>query len=192
MTSNIPTSLPTYPSELLEQFERDIKKMLPLMKDFLGHKAEMQIALDDDPQASTFSFAPAKRIINVPRMRYIRYLQGEHLYTPELFQFILLHEAGHYRDLLKEEEITGTSTMLKCLKALADKKIVLNSELTIPTGEIFHDCYNCIDDVVVNTDVMKYIAANLSPAFLSTTYQTNNFPIYRSVAGGGEYQKNGQ
>ncbi|MDR0607952.1 MAG: hypothetical protein LBG52_06525 [Candidatus Peribacteria bacterium] len=180
------------PSEVSKHFEEEIQKMLPLMKNFLGRQTEIQIVLQDDPKASTFSFAPATKSIQVPQTWYTRYLQGEHLHTPELFQFILLHEAGHYRDLLKEEEITGTSTMLRCLMELTDKKIVLSPQLAIPTGEILHDIYNYIDDVVVNTDVMKYNAANASPAFVSTTYQTYNFPLFTPVEQGGEYQTNGR
>jgi hypothetical protein len=179
-----PNLSPAIPPEVLAHFDQHLQKIQPLIRDFLGYHTRLQITLDGDPELKTFAFAPATNTILVPLKWYQNFLSGEALHTEELLKFILLHEGGHYRDKLKEQEIAGVSAMLACLTSLREKKITLSPIIAIPIGEMIHELYNCIDDVVVNTDVMKYKAAQTSPDFLSTTYQTYNCPVYREKAAG--------
>lgn len=99
----------------------------------------------------------------------------EHLLTARL---TMAHEMAHFRDMLREKITLGKGSMYEVLKKLSTKKIDLGGGEYIPIGERIHCFYNCVDDIIVNQEVMNFIPFGLNKEDFHKDYQTSAFADY--------------
>ena len=154
-----------------------VKKYSPNLNKFIWYQDKVSFKIDD--QASTFYFSPKEKLIAIPGNWFGEYLvdreNPEHLLTARL---TMAHEMAHFRDMLREKITLGKGSMYEVLKKLSTKKIDLGGGEYIPIGERIHCFYNCVDDIIVNQEVMNFIPFGLNKEDFHKDYQTSAFADY--------------
>lgn len=157
-------------NEFVEKYRQNLNK-------FIWYQDKVSFKIDD--QASTFYFSPKEKLIAIPENWFRKYLADrenpEHLLTAKL---TMAHEMAHFRDMLREEITLGKGSMYEVLKKLSTKKIDLGGGEYIPMGERIHCFYNCVDDIIVNQEVMNFIPFGLNKKDFHKDYQTSAFADY--------------
>ena len=167
---------------LQEEFEKFKEEYKGDLKRFIWYKDDVEFVLDE--KASTFYFSPKEKKIWIPLSWFVEYLavlkgnwNGLEQYKLH-WKFWLAHEFSHFRDMLKEQDVTKESSMYKVLKRLSGRKIKISEDKYIPIGEMVHTIYNTIDDIVVNYEVMNFMSFWITPDMIKTLYQTKLFADY--------------
>ena len=157
-------------NEFVEKYRQNLNK-------FIWYQDKVSFKIDD--QASTFYFSPKEKLIAIPGNWFREYLEDrenpEHLLTAKL---TMAHEMAHFRDMLREKITLGKGSMYDVLKKLSTKKIDLGGGEYIPMGEKIHCFYNCVDDIIVNQEVMNFIPFGLNKEDFHKDYQTSAFADY--------------
>ena len=156
------------PQGYLRQFD----EYKPALNGFIGFK-DVKLVIDDKHE--TCYFDPKERKVGIP-LKWL--IEGE-MSLDKLFErlkmkFWIFHEFSHYRDLIKESDISWNRSMLDIMERVSKKNVVINDWWKIkkiPLGKIIRTLYNCIDDTVVNTEVANYIPANISLNAMKSVYQ---------------------
>ena len=153
---------------------------------------DVDLVIDDG--ADTCYFAPWERKVAIA-WRWLKEMEAsEDKDFEELkIKFWIFHEFSHYRDMIKESDITWDESMLRVLQNIAKKKIIFEEwweKRKIPIWHIIHTLYNCIDDIVVNTEVWNYTHAEISKGDMKSVYQRYLFPDYKKDKE-GEKDENG-
>lgn len=169
-----------YPEDLLQselklfvkQYEHDLLSFI-----WYYDKAKFTI----DAEENTFYFRPKDKVVWIPLDWFLRYISDKdnpkHLSTAKIG---LTHEFSRFRDMLREKISTGKSSMYDALKNLNSKKIPLADGKTLPIGEKIHTFYNCIDDIIINEEVMKFLPFELGKKDFQDDYQQDAFPDYNA------------
>ena len=170
---------PTLASEFnlfVKEYEADLYK-------FIGYEDTAKFQLDK--KINTFYFNPQKKLIGVPLQWFQDYLKDKnnpnHLMTAKIR---LAHEFSHFRDMLREKISTGKGSMYEVLKKLSKKKILIGNGKFLPIGEKIHTFYNCIDDIIINEEVMRFIPFGLTKKDFHKDYQEDAFADYKKQKGG--------
>ena len=66
-------------------------------------------------------------------------------------------------------------SMIDILKYIWDQKVKFGPDKYIPIGQIMHRIFNCIDDIIVNTEVEMDIGAGVDKSHLNWFYKYNLF-----------------
>ena len=170
---------PTLASEFnlfVKEYEADLYK-------FIGYEDTANFQLDK--KINTFYFNPQKKLIGVPLQWFQDYLKDKnnpnHLMTAKIG---LAHEFSHFRDMLREKISTGKGSMYEILQKLSKKKILIGNGKFLPIGEKIHTFYNCIDDIIINEEVMRFIPFGLTKKDFHKDYQEDAFADYKKQKGG--------
>lgn len=165
-----------------EKFKEEYKN--DLLR-FIWYKDDVDFVLDE--KADTFYFSPKGKKIWIP-MKWIKeyttllHNNDESLESHKMDgKFSLAHEFSHFRDMLKEQEITSESSMYKVLKKLSGKKIKIDDKKIIPIWKMIHTIYNCIDDIIVNYEVMNFEWFGIDKNIVKEIYQKNLFADYKEL-----------
>lgn len=170
--------------DLQSQFEEFKNKYENDLYSFIWYADNAEFVLDE--KADTFYFSPKEKKVWIPLKWFIEYLalskssdKSEQLELQKLnWKFWLAHEFSHFRDMMKEQEVSGESSMYRVLKKLSWQKIKLSDELVIPIGNMIHDIYNSIDDIIVNYEVMNFVNFGIDKNAVRELYQKVNFADY--------------
>lgn len=163
-------------------FENFKKEYENILYSFIWYKDKAEFVLDDD--ADTFYFSPKKKVVWIPTKWLIEYCslkdkEDEDSKLKKLdWKFALAHEFSHFRDMLKEKDIRKEASMYQVLKKLAGQKIQISDKEYIPIWKMIHDIYNCLDDIVVNYEVINFMDFGINKAQVKTLYQKINFADY--------------
>ena len=170
---------PTLASEFnlfVKEYEADLYK-------FIGYEDTAKFQLDK--KINTFYFNPQKKLIGAPLEWFQDYLKDKnnpnHLMTAKIG---LAHEFSHFRDMLREKISTGKGSMYEVLQKLSKKKILIGNGKFLPIGEKIHTFYNCIDDIIINEEVMRFIPFGLTKKDFHKDYQEDAFADYKKQKGG--------
>ena len=170
---------PTLASEFnlfVKEYEADLYK-------FIGYEDTAKFQLDK--KINTFYFNPQKKLIGVPLQWFQDYLKDKnnpnHLMTAKIG---LAHEFSHFRDMLREKISRGKGSMYEVLQKLSKKKILIGNGKFLPIGEKIHTFYNCIDDIIINEEVMRFIPFGLTKKDFHKDYQEDAFADYKKQKGG--------
>lgn len=116
--------------------------------------------------------------------------QNKYLYTFDDLKFWLYHELSHYRDIINEKNQNNRNVMVNFLKSLQKEKIKISDDKYIPIWRQLHIFFNCIDDIVVNTEVEMFIWAWINKQDLLWFYKYNLFADIKEKKGGDYAIKN--
>jgi hypothetical protein len=170
---------PTLASEFnlfVKEYEADLYK-------FIGYEDTAKFQLDK--KINTFYFHPQKKLIGVPLQWFQDYLKDKnnpnHLMTAKIG---LAHEFSHFRDMLREKISRGKGSMYEVFQKLSKKKILIGNGKFLPIGEKIHTFYNCIDDIIINEEVMRFIPFGLTKKDFHKDYQEVAFADYKKQKGG--------
>ena len=168
---------------LASDFDLFVKEYEANLYKFIGYEDTASFQIDE--KANTFYFQPQKKLIGVPLQWFQDYLKDKnnpnHLMTAKIG---LAHEFSHFRDMLREKISTGKGSMYEVLKKLSKKKILIGNGKFLPIGEKIHTFYNCIDDIIINEEVMRFIPFGLTKKDFHKDYQEDAFADYKKQKGG--------
>lgn len=174
------------PKQNINEIYRDqlnvfVKKYEYVLYKFINYQDKVTFILDE--KADTFYFSPKEKKIWIPLDRFLIYLESadnqslskDHQLKAKIG---MTHEMSHFRDMLKEKQILGKSSMYRVLKDLSSRKIKISEKEYIPIGEMIHTFYNCMDDIIVNWEVIRFKDFLLSKDDFHQNYQKDNFADY--------------
>lgn len=147
-----------------------------------------------DEHAETCYFSPKERKVAIP----LKWIEEWQLSLDQIFEelkmkFGVFHEFSHYRDMIKESDLSWNKSMLEIMTEMSKKKIEINEWWkikTIPLGNVIRTLYNCIDDIVVNTEVGNYIPAEITLDAMKSVYQRSLFADYKKGEGNSDTSQN--
>ncbi len=165
------------------EFEKFKEKYKDDLLRFIWYKDDAEFVLDE--KAETFYFSPKEKKVGIPLKRleeYFYLLNSDDEAKLNLhkidWKFWLAHEFSHFRDMLKEQDISKDSSMYRVLKKLSNRKIKISEKKCIPIGKMIHDIYNSIDDIIVNYEVMNFMRFWITKDVIKEIYQRKLFPDY--------------
>ncbi len=149
-----------------------------------------------DEKADTCYFDPKERKVAIP----LKWIEEWQLSLDQIFEelkmkFGVFHEFSHYRDMLKESDLSWNKSMLEIMTEMSKKKIEINDwwkTKVIPLGNIIRTLYNCIDDIVVNTEVGNYVPAEIKFDDMTSVYQRSLFADYKDSENNSDTSQNGE
>lgn len=168
--------------EFLGYFENWLQWQKNIMRKFLWANMDFGFQIR---KCKTFSFTPKDHQITIP----LKWLQIFHnniitshkiqnnnkfLYTFEDLIFWLYHELSHFRDIINENDPKNRQSMIRLFKFLKWKKVSYWDRV-IPISNKLFELFNCIDDVIVNKEVVMNIWTNITDNDLNGFYKNNLF-----------------
>ncbi len=179
-TSLFETEIPKEFDTFLEYFDTWIQGQKSAMRHFLWVNSPIHIIYKDLP---TFAFQPNTKNIIIP----LSFLKVFHrnitqnkpwnpfLYSFEDLKMGIYHELSHFRDMLHEKDSKKRWAMIQILKHIQKEKIMINANKYIPIANQMHDLVNCVDDIIVNTEVEMNLQAEISREYMQGVYIYNLF-----------------
>lgn len=182
--SFIKKELPVEFEDFLIYFEEWLLTQKNAMKKFLCLDYEANVVVWK--KIKNFSFNPSKKLIYVPlnwlknfHKNIISWIQENHennfLYSFDDLKFGIYHELSHFRDMIFEKDSSKRKSMIDILKFISKQKIKYWSNKYIPIWENLHGLVNCIDDIIVNTEVVMNIWTKINDKHLNWFYKYNMF-----------------
>jgi len=142
---------------------------------------DVELVVDDN--AETCSFYPTEKKVAIAWKWLKENQEAEDKDFEELkLKFWIFHEFSHYRDMIKEAVPEWNKSMIKILTEIWKRSIIVKDwgkAKKIPLGSIIHTLYNCIDDIVVNTEVWNYTKSEITWDDMESVYQKYLFADYK-------------
>lgn len=150
---------------------------------FLWADYEVKIEIKDSP---TFAFSPSEKLVIIPEKWLKKFhdklvlwnnenKKSKYIHSFKDFEFGYFHELSHFKDLIKETEISWKKSMIKILKYVWNQKIKFWSDRIIPISSWMHDICNYLDDIIVNKEVEVDIWAWFTKKDINGLYKYNMF-----------------
>ena len=175
--AQIPKNFPDFVDYFTQRLDGQKNNLIA----FLGIQYELKFIIQD---YHTFAFNPKTTEIIIP----LNFLENFHqnllqgsisndkatfTYTFDDLKFSIYHELSHFRDMIFEKD--QRKSMIDILSYVGNQKISYWSDKIIPIWEYMHTIVNCIDDIIVNTEVCMDIWASIDDAHLKWFYMYNLF-----------------
>lgn len=142
---------------------------------------DVDLVIDD--KAETCYFSPTEKKVAIAWKWLTEKQAAEDKDFEDLkVKFWIFHEFSHYRDMIKETEETWNKSMIKILTEIWKRVIIIkdwDKIKKIPLWSIIHTLYNCIDDIIVNTEVWNYVYSEITWDDMKSVYQKYLFADYK-------------